>query len=118
MKIVLIITIITSLLAFGTNDKLTGKWETKPWENGVITGLVFKHDNTFEGYVNKKPFVSGTYSLEDSIISFVDNGCEGRTAVYKVIFFSNSDSMRWEPIQDSCTRRREGIPKLILGRVK
>lgn len=118
MKAVLIIAIITGLLAFTAKDKLTGRWETRPDENGVITGMLFKSDNTFDMYVNKKPYASGAYTLDDNVISFVDNGCEGQGAIYKIIFFSNSDSMRWEPIQDSCTGRRVGIPKLVLGQVK
>ena len=118
MKAVLIITFIAGLLAFTAKDKLTGRWETTPDENGVITGIGFKPGNTFEMYVNKKPFASGTYALDDNIISFVDNGCVETRAIYKIIFFCNSDSMRWEPIQDSCTGRRVGIPKLVLGRVK
>lgn len=39
--------------------------------------MVFKADNSFEGYVNRKPFVTGNYVLTDSIFSFIDNGCNG-----------------------------------------
>src|SRR6476620_8607514 len=56
-------------------NELIGRWESKPSEKGNVTGVVFK-DSTFEGYVNKKPFVSGAYKLENDIFSFVDNGCE------------------------------------------
>lgn len=101
-----------------TKDKLTGRWQTKPSEKGNITGVVFKIDNTFEGFINKKPFTSGNYTLQDSVFSFVDNGCEGKRGVYKVVFFSNEDSMRLVPISDSCTERRNGMSRLILGRVK
>ncbi|HYJ38504.1 MAG TPA: hypothetical protein VEV87_07790 [Chitinophagaceae bacterium] len=44
--------------AFVPGDKLVGRWETKPSANGHTTGVVFKADGAFEGYVNKKPFVS------------------------------------------------------------
>ena len=118
MKPILIIIAAALTLAFTSTNKLTGRWETKPSEKGNITGVVFKSDNTFEGFINRKPFVTGTYTFEDSIFSFVDNGCEGKRGVYKVIFFSNEDSMRLEPISDSCDRRREGMIRLILGRVK
>lgn len=118
MKVVLIIALIAGLLAFTVKDKLTGRWETTPDENGVITGIRFKSGNTFEMHVNKKAYASGTYALDDNVISFVDNGCVDTKGIYKIIFFSHSDSMRWEPIQDSCTDRRVGIPKLVLGRVK
>ena len=120
MKTILILAAMMSLFAFITTGELTGRWETKPSAKGNVTSVVFKPDNTFEGFVNKKPFVSGTYSYSagDSLFSFVDNGCQGMKGVYKIIFFSNSDSMRFEPISDSCTQRKEGMQRTILGRMK
>lgn len=115
MKIVLIALAISGALAL---DNLTGKWETKPSANGNVTGVVFKADNSFEGYVNRKPFVTGTYTFEDSLFSFVDNGCNGIRGVYKVIFFSNGDSLRFAPVNDSCAERKAGMSRMILGRVK
>jgi len=111
---------MTLILPFTGNDKLTGRWESKPSEKGNVTGVVFKADNKMEGYVNKKPFVSGTYAFnpEDSTFSFVDNGCNGFRGIYKILFFSNSDSMRFQVIADSCTERKEGMQRLIMGRVK
>ena len=98
-------------------NKLIGRWESKPSEKGNVTGVVFK-DSTFEGYVNKKPFVSGVYKLEDDLFSFVDNGCQGKRGLYKIILFSDSDSLRFEPIADSCTDRKNGMSRLVLGRKK
>ena len=110
----------TLLCSLPAKDKLTGRWETRPSEKGNITGVVFKNDSTFDGYVNKKPFVSGTYSYsaQDSILTFKDNGCNGVTATYKIDFFSNADSLRFVVINDSCTERKEGIQRLVMGRVK
>ena len=116
MKKVLVAVAVLMLLSFAT-DKLIGRWETRPSENGNVTGVVFKADSSFEGYVNKKPFVSGRYTLHDSIFTFTDNGCDGKQGVYKIVFFSNSDSLRFVPINDSCTQRREGMSRLIMGRV-
>ena len=118
MKSIMIIVGVAMTLAFTSTDKLTGRWQTKPSEKGNITGVVFKSDKTFEGFVDRKPFVSGTYTFEDSIFSFVDNGCAGKRGVYKVIFFSNEDSIRLVPVSDSCDERRNGMSRLILGRVK
>ncbi len=118
MKKTLISGVIMVLLAFTVKDKLTGKWESKPSPNGNITGVVFKPDNTFEGYVNKKPFVSGQYVFQDSVFSFVDNGCDGKKGIYQIIFFSDDDSLRFQPISDSCSERREGMSKLVLGKIK
>ena len=111
-----------ALTIFGVviaDDELTGRWQTRPSEKGNITGVVFKAGNV-EGYVNKKPFVSGTYSFDpgDSILSFVDNGCNGMRGIYKVMFYSNSDSLRFNVINDSCTERKNGMLRLIMGRVK
>ncbi len=111
---------LTLLAFFATNDKLIGRWESKPSEKGNITGVVFKSDHNLEGYINKKPFVSGTYSFRsaDSVLSFIDNGCDGMRGVYKIMFFCNSDSLRFQVINDSCEERRKGMERLILGRVK
>jgi len=117
MKTILITAAFTILLAFTPPDKLTGRWQSKPSSKGNVTGVVFKADNTFEGFVNKKPFVSGIYTFRDSIFSFTDNGCNGMRGIYKVIFFSNSDSLRFEVISDSCKERKEGMLRLVMGKV-
>jgi hypothetical protein len=118
MKTLLVITLVATVTAFSIENKLTGRWETRPSSKGSVTGVVFKADNSFEGYVNKKPFVSGIYTFQDSILSFTDNGCDGKQGVYKILFFSNEDSLRFIPINDSCDGRREGMSRLILGRIK
>lgn len=113
------ISIVAMIFAvFPPEDKLTGRWETKPSEKGNVTGVFFKSDNNFEGYINKKPFTSGRYTLEDDVLSFVDNGCDGMKGVYKIIFFSGADSLRFQPIADSCVGRREGMSRLVMGKVK
>ena len=117
MAKVMLYSALIALCAFFKENKLIGRWESKPSEKGNITGVVFK-DSTFEGYVNKKPFVTGTYKLENEILSFTDNGCEGKSGVYKIVFFSDSDSLRFESINDSCAGRRNGMSNLILGRKK
>jgi putative heme iron utilization protein len=120
MKAIIIIAAIIFSFTIAPNDMLSGRWETKPSEKGNVTGVVFKNDSILEGYVNKKPFTSGTYrfTATDSVLSFVDNGCNGVRAVYKVLFFNNSDSLRFKAISDSCDERREGMQRLIMGRVK
>ncbi len=118
MKIVLIYAAALASVVMAEKDRLSGRWESQPSPKGNVTGVVFKTDSTFEGYVNKKPFVSGTYTLDDGIFTFTDNGCEGKRGVYKIFFFSNADSIRFVPIVDSCTERKAGMSKLIMGRVK
>lgn len=118
MKIITIMAAITALSFLPAKDKLTGRWESKPSEKGNVTGVVFKTDSTFEGYINKKPFTSGRYTLQNNMFSFTDNGCEGKQGVYRAIFFSNSDSVRFECIVDACSERRKGMSKLVFGKVK
>ena len=110
--------VVLILLSFTMKDDIVGRWQTKPSANGNVTGAVFKADKSFEGYVNKKPFVSGKFEFENNILSFTDNGCNGAKAVYKTEFFSNGDSLRFVAIEDSCAERKTGMSKLILGRVK
>lgn len=106
------------LLAFTPKDKLTGRWETKPSAMGNITGFVFKEDSSVEGYINRKPFTTGTYTLQDSIFSLTDNGCLDVKGVYKIIFFHNNDSFRFKAINDDCAGRKAGLERMILRRVK
>ena len=119
MKVIISAVILAAVTIFTGKDLLTGRWQSPVSPKGNVTGIVFKEDNTFEGFVNKKPFVTGRYSLQqDSVFTFTDNGCDGKTGTYKILFFSNSDSMKFQLISDSCVERREGMAKLVLGRVK
>ncbi|MBL7696813.1 MAG: hypothetical protein JNK79_01590 [Chitinophagaceae bacterium] len=116
----LLFSVFLLLFATGGKDMLAGRWESRPSAKGNITGVVFKEGGILEGYINKKPFVSGTYNFNqnDSILSFVDNGCNGVEGTYKVMFFSSADSLRFRAISDSCRERLEGMERLVMGRVK
>jgi hypothetical protein len=105
------------ILTLVNTNNLIGRWESKS-PTGVITGVVFKSDNSFEGYVNRKPFVTGTYSVKGDTLRFTDNGCGGSEGVYKLVFYSNADSLRCTAISDTCTERRNGMQRLLLGRIK
>lgn len=118
MKMLILFGLTAIAFAFTGKDKLTGRWESKPSPKGNVTGVVFKADQTMEGYINRKPFVTGTYTLHDGIITVLDNGCAGVKGTYKLIFFSNADSIRFELISDSCAGRSNGMPRLVMGRVK
>lgn len=86
MKIMLISAAVIILLAFTSTAKLTGRWESR-LADGNILGFIFKPDNSFEGYINKKPFVSGNYTLQENIFSIEGNGCPGIKGIYKINFF-------------------------------
>lgn len=105
------------LMALSSSNKLVGRWESKS-PTGNTTGVVFKEDNTFEGYINDKPFVSGTYSFHDSTFQMQDNGCMGATGTYKLHFFSKNDSFRIELIDDPCEPRGNGTHNRVFGKVK
>lgn len=113
-------TILISLVAllFIGENKLTGRWESIPAPNGNVTGIVFKADSTFEGFVNRKPFVTGKYTVNGDVLSFTDNGCDGAEAVYKLVFFSGTDSLRFQAVNDTCSRRKAGMLRLVIGRKK
>jgi hypothetical protein len=117
MKPILLSAAILLLHVCMPDDTLTGRWETKPSVNGNVTGVVFKSDNSFEGYVNKKPFTTGNYQLQDSTFSFTDNGCMNMVGVYTIHFYSNGDSIWFEPVNDSCAERKKGMSRLKLGKV-
>ena len=118
MRTIFFISLAIAVAAFISEDFLTGRWQTKPSDKGNVTSVVFKPDNTFEGFVNRKPFTTGKYNLKDSIFTFTDNGCGGAEGVYKLVLFSNGDSLRFEYISDTCVQRRNGMLRTIMGRVK
>ena len=118
MRTIIFVAITIAVAAFISEDYLTGRWQTKPSEKGNVTSVVFKPDGTFEGFVNRKPFTTGKYTVKDSVLTFTDNGCGGTTGVYKLVLFSNGDSLRFQSISDTCTQRRGGMERTILGRVK
>ena len=118
MKVLIVSAILICMTAFLGEDPLVGRWESQPSVKGNITGVLFKNDGSFEGYVNKKPFVSGKYSTDNGVLKFIDNGCGGKSAEYTLVFFSKGDSLRFDPIVDSCLERKNGMSHLVLGRKK
>lgn len=118
MKTLVISTAFLLALFTGTTDKLTGYWHSHPSPKGNITTVHFKEDKNFETFINNKHFATGKYKLEDNIFSFTDNGCNGIEGKYKLAFYSNDDSLRIEVISDSCVPRSNGMPKLVLGKMK
>ena len=119
MKVLFFLLCVCTLFSFGNNnDSITGKWISPPSINGNVTSAEFKADNTFEAFLNNKAFASGTYNVKSDTLSFIDNGCDGARGHYKLIFFHSGDSLRFQPIQDSCTDRKEGMIRIIFGRDK
>lgn len=95
-------------------NTILGRWETKIPDN-MIAGIVFKADNTFQAYINKKVFVAGNYDLKDNNITFSDNSCAGK-GMYHLSFFA--DSVRFNVLSDTCSGRRGDVNKAVFGRIK
>lgn len=93
----MIIFIIYALMQLAINapGSITGRWETHQVNESILC-MVFKPDNHFEGYINKKPFVSGTYTFQNDTIYMDGNGCINMPGKYKIYFLGNADSIRWE----------------------
>lgn len=106
-----------AIFAITEKENLLGRWESVS-STGAVTGVVFKADNSFEGYVNRKSFTSGRYHVKGDTLFFNDTGCGGSEGIYKNNFYSNGDSLRWQVISDTCTDRVRGMQALRLGRKK
>ena len=105
-----------TMLLHSYNDKLTGKWQSVS-PTGAVTLVHFKSDQSFEGFVNNKPFVTGSYWLKGNIFTLKDNGCSGVSGTYRMTFFHNDDSVRIELIADSCEPRGKGMNNRVYGRL-
>lgn len=116
IKLLLVALSLNVLTSFLGDNKLVGKWESPPSPKGNITIVHFKADGSFEGFVNRKPFVSGHYAVEKDLLKFTDNGCDGRQGAYQLVFSNYGDSLRFRPLEDSCGERKEGMSKLVVGR--
>jgi hypothetical protein len=120
--------LITSLLAIAVisysfideSNPLVGKWEwSKKFKDGPLTVLaVFKVNGTYDGFANKKSFVSGTYKVVKDTLFIADPLCNSKyMATYKLKFFGNKDSVQFNVIQDTCAQRRNSVNGFIYKKV-
>ena len=116
IKLLMVALSLNTLTSFLGDNLLVGKWESPPSPKGNITTVHFKSDGSFEGFVNRKPFVSGHYELEKDLLKFTDNGCDGHPGTYQLVFSNHGDSLRFRPVDDSCAERKAGMSKLVVGR--
>lgn len=113
----LILGFVFVLFVLNISHSIVGRWETiQP--DGNKLGMVFKPNDHFEGYINKKPFVSGTYTFSDDIIIMNGNGCINMPGKYRIHFYGNADSIRWEEISDECAARKKGLNDIVFERKK
>jgi hypothetical protein len=115
MKSLVVLTLL--LFAFTAPQSITGRWETiQP--GGNTLGMIFKPDNHFEGYINRKPFVSGTYTFNDNTIVMNGNGCIDILGKYRIHFLKNTDAILWEVISDNCAARKKGLDNVVFSRIQ
>jgi len=120
--------ILSSLLAIGLlsafkfNDEspIVGRWEL----NSVFQGqpfsflVVFRSTGNYDGFLNKKTFVSGTYQMKHDTLYISDPICNSNyKGTYKVEFFAQ-DSIKFHVLQDTCRGRKEGVNNLVYKKVK
>ncbi|SDD97514.1 hypothetical protein SAMN05216464_103213 [Mucilaginibacter pineti] len=113
--------ILFSAVAFTSDTNLlVGKWEySSTYQGGPFKLLaIFRANGTFDGFINKKEFVSGTYHMNHDTLYMSDPTCNAKyEGVYKVEFFGQRDSLKFHVVQDTCAGRREGTNDKLFRKV-
>ncbi|QEM02593.1 hypothetical protein DIU31_003325 [Mucilaginibacter rubeus] len=114
-------TVLFAVLSFtADSNPLVGKWEYSSTQPGGPFKLlaIFRANGTFDGFINKKEFVSGTYRMKQDTLYISDPTCNARyEGIYKVEFFSRRDSLKFHVVQDTCKGRREGTDGFLFKNV-
>jgi hypothetical protein len=107
----LIIILFSAISLTSDTNPLVGKWEN----SGIYKGTpykflaIFRANGTFDGFMDKKEFVSGTYHVQHDTLYLSDPTCNAKyEGTYKIEIFSHADSLKFHVIQDTCRGRREG----------
>jgi hypothetical protein len=114
------IIVLFASLSFIAGNPLVGRWEYTSAKPGAPFKLlaVFRANGTFDGFINKKEFVSGTYRMKLDTLYIADPTCNVQyKGVYKVEFFGQRDSLKFHVIRDTCTGRREGTDGFLFKNV-
>jgi len=101
-------------------NPLVGKWEN----SGVFKGdpykfmAIFRANGTFDGFMNNKEFVSGTYHVNHDTLYMSDPTCNAKyEGTYKIEFFGQQDSLKLHVIQDTCKGRVEGTDGFLFKKI-
>lgn len=125
MKTVLSILLVTILLSCGNkenNSSIQGKWaynyshDDKTYHDFIA---FFKADGTYDGIEDGKVIVTGgRYKQSNDTMYLNDASCNPHPeGSYKIIMWAK-DSMRFDPIIDSCVNRREATKSFLFKRMK
>jgi hypothetical protein len=119
--LIALVVIICSAISFTIDtNPLVGKWEYFGTSQGQPFKLlaIFRTNETFDGFINKKEFVSGAYHMKHDTMYISDPTCNSKyEGVYKVEFFGQRDSLKFHVIQDTCFGRREATNGLLFKKV-
>lgn len=105
---------LTLLAAFKITDEpspIQGRWEFKTvYQAQPFSFLVvFRNNGKYDGFLNKKTFVSGNYQMKHDTLYISDPICNSAyRGTYKVQYHGQADSLTFHVIQDTCRARREG----------
>jgi hypothetical protein len=102
------------------NNPLVGKWEySGTYQGGPFKFLaVFRANGTFDGFINNKEFVNGTYRMKHDTVYVSDPTCNAKyEGTYKVEFFGKLESLKFHVIQDTCIGRKQGTDGFLFKRI-
>jgi hypothetical protein len=126
MKSIVLLSLLAMMLftAFRSNDEpspLLGRWEFRSVEQGSPFSflLIFRSNGKYDGFMNKKTFVSGTYHMQHDTLYISDPICNSAyQGTYKIEYHGKADSLTFHLIRDSCRARREGSDGFTYKKVK
>ncbi len=124
MKTVLTLFIIAIFFSCSNkenNTSLEGKWaynhshDDKTYHDFIA---YFKTDGTYDGIEDGKVTIAGgRYTQNNDTMYMNDASCNPHPkGSYKIIMWAK-DSMRLDPIIDSCDNRREGTKRFLFKRM-
>ena len=112
---------IFAIISFTSDtNSLVGKWEySGQYQGGPFKLLaIFRSNGTFDGFINKKEFVSGMYRMQHDTLYISDPTCNAKyEGTYKVEYFGQLDSMKFHVIQDTCTGRKKGTDNKLFKKI-
>jgi hypothetical protein len=115
---------IALLSAFKINEDtnaIQGRWEMNSVYQGQPFSLliVFRNNGNYDGFYNKKIFVSGAYQMKHDTLYLSDPICNSAyQGSYKIQYHGQMDSLTFHVVQDTCRARREGSDGYSFKKVK
>jgi hypothetical protein len=104
-----------------TPSPILGRWELKGIDQGQPFSflVVFRTNGNYDGFVNKKTFVSGTFHMKHDTLYIADSICNSAyEGMYKVQYHGQQDSLTFHVIRDTCRARREGSDGFTFKKVR